>query len=76
MWIPVKLLKHTRCAEQDPTMSLFKKEIDQNGPQINMLAERGSLGHPTVKVWLEVVPLTFARARIIITDGIGVFNSW
>ena len=26
--------------------------------------------------WIEIVPLTFDRARIIITDGGYVFDSW
>lgn len=30
----------------------------------------------TDKRWFEIVPLTFGRARIIETDGIGVYNGW
>lgn len=26
--------------------------------------------------WAEIVPLTFGRARIILTDGDSVQNSW
>lgn len=26
--------------------------------------------------WVEVVPLTFGRARIIVTDGFGVYDGW
>lgn len=28
------------------------------------------------KLFIEIMPLTFARARIIITNGILVFNAW
>lgn len=28
------------------------------------------------KPWAEVIPLTFGRARIILTDGTSVFDSW
>lgn len=26
--------------------------------------------------WVEVIPLTFGRARIIVTDGFSVFDGW
>ena len=26
--------------------------------------------------WIEVIPLTYGRSRIISTDGCSVFNSW
>ncbi len=26
--------------------------------------------------WAEIVPLTYGRARIIVTDGFGVENGW
>lgn len=42
-----------------------------------------SLGHPNVKTkeirtgwWAEIMPLTFSRARIIITDGRFVEIGW
>jgi hypothetical protein len=27
-------------------------------------------------LWAEIVPLTYGRARIIVTDGFGVYDSW
>lgn len=32
--------------------------------------------HKFLAKWLEIMPLTFGRARIIITDGHVIFNSW
>jgi hypothetical protein len=26
--------------------------------------------------WTEIMPLTFGRARIIVTDGFSVFDGW